>query len=96
MLRIRIHPDDLSHHAAGNRGYQEITPEPYDQPFLDDAGKISSALFQRPADCKGPGKLRDFSVIRLIVLDDLVSSLFECRVDAFKEHSMPEWDFVRI
>src|SRR5690606_12636519 len=54
----RVHPDSLLHCAAGDWGYREGAPEPYDQPFADDGGKVSPALFQRPAGCKDPGSVR--------------------------------------
>ena len=76
--------------------YPRCGPEPYDEPFADDAGKVSPALFQRPAGCKDPGKSRHLSVIRFGVLDDPVSGVFECRVDILRDHGAVQQDCPRI
>lgn len=88
ILCSGTHSGDLSHGAPGNRRGREPAPEPYDQPFIYDAGKVSPALLERSPGCRDPGEFRDLSVVRFGILDDLALGVFECRSDVLKDHSM--------
>jgi len=83
-----FHPGQFLDSTIINGGNGKAAAQPDDNPAINDFHEVAATFFKGLSRCPDTGQFRNFAIVWLLVIDDIISCMSESRFNVLNYHGI--------